>query len=73
MKIKKIGAKMLAVILPIVILAMILLTAINGLSSRDIINNQIASRMQAELSSQSGEMEQDLHTVSATGISSESH
>lgn len=65
MKIKKIGTKMLAVILPIVILAMILLTTISGLSSRDIINNQIASRMQAELSSQSGEMEQDLHTVSA--------
>ena len=65
MKIKKIGAKMLAVILPIVILAMMLLTAISGLSSRDIINNQIASRMQAELSSQSGKMEQDLHTVSA--------
>lgn len=51
MKIKKIGTKMLAVILPIVILAMILLTTISGLSSRDIINNQIASRMQAELSS----------------------
>lgn len=65
MKFKKIGTKMLVVILPVVILAMLLLTAVIGFSSRDIINNQIDSRMQEELSAQSGVMGEDLHTVSS--------
>ena len=65
MKFKKIGTKMLVVILPVVILAMLLLTAVSGFSSRDIINDQIDSRMQAELSAQSGVMGEDLHTVSS--------
>ena len=56
MKFKKIGTKMLVVILPVVILAMLLLTAVIGFSSRDIINDQIDSRMQEELSAQSGVM-----------------
>lgn len=53
MKFKKIGTKMLVVILPVVILAMLLLTAVIGFSSRDIINDQIDSRMQEELSAHS--------------------
>ena len=65
MKFKKIGTKMLVVILPVVILAMLLLTAVIGCSSRDIINDQIDSRMQEELSAQSGVMGEDLHTVSS--------
>ena len=65
MKYKKIGTKMLVVILPVVILAMLLLTAVIGFSSRDIINDQIDSRMQEELSAQSGVMGEDLHTVSS--------
>ena len=65
MKFKKIGIKMLVVILPVVILAMLLLTAVIGFSSRDIINDQIDSRMQEELSAQSGVMGEDLHTVSS--------
>ena len=65
MKFKKIGTKMLVVILPVVILAMLLLTAVIGFSSRDIINDQIDSRMQEELSAQSGVMGEDLHTVSS--------
>lgn len=65
MKFKKIGTKMLVVILPVVILAMFLLTAVIGFSSRDIINDQIDSRMQEELSAQSGVMGEDLHTVSS--------
>ena len=56
---------MLVVILPVVILAMLLLTAVIGFSSRDIINDQIDSRMQEELSAQSGVMGEDLHTVSS--------
>ncbi len=50
---------MLVVILPVVILAMLLLTAVIGFSSRDIINDQIDSRMQEELSAQSGVMGED--------------
>ena len=65
MKFKKIGTKMLVVILPVVILAMLLLKAVIGFSSRDIINDQIDSRMQEELSAQSGVMGEDLHTVSS--------
>lgn len=65
MKFKKIGTKMLVVILPVVILAMLLLTAVIGFSSRDIINDQIDSRMQEELSAQGGVMGEDLHTVSS--------
>lgn len=65
MEFKKIGTKMLVVILPVVILAMLLLTAVIGFSSRDIINDQIDSRMQEELSAQSGVMGEDLHTVSS--------
>ncbi len=65
MKFKKIGTKMLALILPVVIVSMLLLTLISSSSSKTIIYQQIASRMQAELSAQSGVMGEELHTVAA--------
>ena len=66
MKFKKIGTKMLTVIIPVVVLAMMILTAISGISSRTIINNEIKRHMSSELQAQLGNIEEYLEIVSAT-------
>ncbi len=65
MKFKSIGTKLLACILPVVILAMVILTVISANSSRNIITDQISSRMDAELTAQNGKIGEELNTVSA--------
>lgn len=62
---------MLAYILPVIILAMLALTWISISSSNGIIENQISSRMTAELSSQIGTMGEYMDSISnmATTIS----
>ena len=71
MKFKKIRARMLSFILPVIILAMTILTFISVNSSKNIINNQISSRMETELSCAKEKMNQYLYSVSnmATAIS----
>lgn len=64
MRFKKIGTKMLATILPVVIVAMVLLTVISVSKSEDIISQQITSAMQSELSAQNGRMNEYLKSVS---------
>ena len=71
MKLKKISTKMLLTILPLVIVALVLLTVISIVSSRRTITNQIKNRMAAELSAEEGNMAEYLDSVSnmATFIS----
>ena len=71
MKLKKISTKMLLTILPLVIVALVLLTVISIVSSRRTITNQIKDRMAAELSAEEGNMAEYLDSVSnmATVIS----
>ena len=63
---KKIGTKMLAVILPVIIIAMAVLTFLSVNSSRAIINEQISERMQTELNAQMSEINEQLNIVGRT-------
>lgn len=64
MKFKRISTRMLATILPVIILAMVVLTTVSMRSSRDIINEQISSAMESELAARDGEMGEYLNSVS---------
>lgn len=64
MKLKKISLKMLSTILPVTIIAMVVLTVISAKYSKNIIEQQIGNRMDAELSSTEGDMGEYLHSVS---------
>jgi len=66
MKFKKIGTKMLTFILPVIILAMAILTIISAKSSERIINEQILNRMATELNKQMGAIGNYLNEVSTT-------
>lgn len=64
MKFKKISTKMLVTIVPVILIAMGILTIVSMKSSREIINEQIASSMEAELRAQNGAMGEYLDSVS---------
>jgi len=64
MKLKKISVKMLSVIIPVVVVAMMLLTIISAKSSQAIIEEQIGNRMDAELNATIGTMNGYLDSVS---------
>lgn len=66
MKFKKISTRMLAFILPVIVLAMMVLTVISASSSRNIINRQIQSYMSSELRAQIGDIQEYLDIVSNT-------
>lgn len=66
MKFKKISTRMLAFILPAIVLAMVVLTVISANSSRNIINRQIQSYMSSELRAQIGDIQEYLDIVSNT-------
>ena len=63
MKLKKISSKMLVTILPIIIVTMAVFTLASISSSRRIINNQIATTMDAQLEAKDGEMSAYLDSV----------
>lgn len=65
MKFKSIGSKMLAGLLPVIVLAMFLLTVISANSSKSIINAQISSRMDAELEAQEGMANEQLNAIAS--------
>lgn len=69
MKMKNIRTKMLVFILPVVILAMFLLTLVSVESSRRIIYNQIAKEMKSELTAQNQTILNKLENVSETARS----
>lgn len=64
MKFKKISTKMLAAILPVIILAMVILTLVSMNSSEKIINEQITGAMESELEAQDGKINEKLNSVS---------
>ena len=64
MRFKKISTKMLATILPVIMLAMIVLTLVSMNSSRSIIDKQNLASMESELMAQNGEMGSYLNSVS---------
>ncbi|SFQ47118.1 methyl-accepting chemotaxis protein [Lachnospiraceae bacterium XBB1006] len=71
MKRKKISVKLLGTIIPIVVLALVIVTMVSATTARTIVNNQIAKRMGAELNTQENAIEKYLDGVSsmATTIS----
>ena len=64
MKFKKISTRMLATILPVIIIATSLLTLISAISSRNIIEEQISGHMSSELTAQESGINNRLGTVS---------
>lgn len=64
MKFKRISTKMLAYILPVIIVAMATLTLISAISSKLIIEEQISEHMDAELDAQTKGIENYLAQVS---------
>lgn len=64
MKFRKIGIKLLAFILPVVIIAMAALTGISVKSGSDTIQSQISARMSVELAEKQQEMGEYLDSVS---------
>ena len=52
MKFKRIGTKMLACLLPIIILSMAVLTTISAVNSKKIIEQEISNYMNSELKAQ---------------------
>ena len=58
--------KMLASILPFIVIAMVLLTWISASTSSSIINEQISDRMTAELNANMNEINADLNVVRST-------
>lgn len=68
MKVKKIRTKMLVTLLPAIILAMTLLTAISSLSCTSIIKKQIRETMDASLDAEAGSIEDYLKVVQSMAM-----
>ena len=64
MTFKKISTRMLVRIVPVILIAMGILTAVSMRSSQNIITEQISSSMEAELRAQDGAMREYLDSVS---------
>lgn len=63
---KRIGIKMLLGILPVMILAMLILTKISGDTSQEIINDKIGEQMTWELQANVNEINNYLNVVKST-------
>lgn len=68
MKFKRIRTKMLATLLPVIIIAMVILTMISAISSAEIVNEQIGERMEARLDAEAGNIENYLGVVEAMAM-----
>ncbi len=64
MKFKRISTKMMATILPVIIIAMVILSVKSMDSSKKVINDQNANAMDSELEARKGEIEEYLNSVS---------
>ncbi len=69
MKFKKIRTRMLVFILPVIVVAMGVISTVSGVSSRRSINQQIENHMNAELHSQSNNIQDLLDMIRATAES----
>ena len=65
-KLKKIGTKLILGILPVVVIAMAVLTVISAQSSRGIIAEQMQERMVAELNAQEASIDGELELITST-------
>ncbi|MBQ6441266.1 MAG: methyl-accepting chemotaxis protein [Lachnospiraceae bacterium] len=63
MKFKKISTRMLAIIVPVLIASMVILSMISVVNSRNSIKNQIEGRMQAEMKAAEESVENELNAV----------
>lgn len=68
MKFRRIRTKMLVTLLPVIIIAMLVLTVISALSSSNIVNEQIGERMEATLAAEAGTIEDYLNVVQSTAM-----
>lgn len=68
MKFRRIRTKMLVTLLPVIIIAMLVLTVISALSSSNIVNEQIGERMEATLAAEAGTIENYLNVVQSTAM-----
>ncbi len=64
MKFKKISTRMLTLILPVILIAMLILTVISATSGSSIIEEQIAGKMESELNAQKNSIDKCLNSVS---------
>ncbi|MBE5906433.1 MAG: methyl-accepting chemotaxis protein [Lachnospiraceae bacterium] len=71
MKRRKISIKLIGTIVPIVIIALVIVTVVSATTARTIVNSQISKRMEAELTTQENAIEKYMDGVSsmATTIS----
>ena len=71
MKFKKISVRILIVILPVIIVAMLSLGTIAGVTSREIISDEISKQMNSELQAETTKIMKEIEEVStiATSIS----
>ena len=63
MNFRKISTKMIVIIIPIMIIAQGILTVISSLSSSNLIREQVADRMNAELKYNTAEINGQLESV----------
>lgn len=63
MNFKKIGTKMLVLILPVLVVAQILLTVISAVSSQNLVDEKTQQAMSAELRANNSEIEAKLEEV----------
>lgn len=68
MKFKKIRTKMLALILPVIILSLAVLTAISAYSCSSMLSAQIQENMTAALSAESSAITESLNVVKSTAV-----
>lgn len=68
MKFKKMSTRMIAMILPVIFVAMFILTLISAQSSKSIIQNQISNYMTAELDAQGSSIQEKIARVSTTAM-----
>ena len=66
MKFKKISTKLLAFILPVIIIAMVILSAFSALSSKSIIDNKTSEMMNSSLGEATEEVERQLDSIRTT-------
>lgn len=66
MKFKRISTGMLALILPVIIIAMAILTVVSASTSKGLIESQISERMMSELDAEKGHIDAYVKRVTAT-------
>lgn len=68
MKFKRIRTKMLVTLLPVIVIAMVVLTVISATSSADIVSEQIGETMEATLDAEAGTIEDYLRVVQSMAM-----